>query len=84
MALICLILTGGLIGWLAAIVTRTEDAPGIRRDLALGVAGALAAGLFANNGVALGGLSWIALLAGVAGAVILPAIYEVVQRRRSI
>lgn len=83
MALICLILIGGLIGWLAAIVTRTEDGPGIRRDLALGVGGALLAGLLANNGVMLGGLSWIALAAGVAGAAAFPALYEFYQRRRS-
>jgi len=84
MALICLILIGGLVGWLAAIVTRTEDAPGIRRDILLGLAGAVAAGLIANNGVVLGGLSWIALAAGVTGAIAIPAIYEVLQRRRSV
>ena len=83
MALICLILIGGLIGWLAAIITRTEDAPGIRRYMYIGLGGALAAGIVANNGVVLGGLSWLALAVGTVGALAAPAIYEMVQRRRS-
>lgn len=83
MSVICLILIGALIGWLAAIVTRVEDVPGIRRDLALGVAGALAAGLLANKGVMLGGLSWLALAAGIFGGVLVPAAYKIIEKRRS-
>ncbi|MEE1876530.1 hypothetical protein [Altererythrobacter litoralis] len=74
---------GALIGWLAAIVTRVEDVPGIRRDLFLGVAGALAAGLLANKGVMLGGLSWLALAAGIFGGVLVPAAYKMIEKRRS-
>lgn len=83
MSVICLVLIGVLIGWMAAILTRVEDASGIRRDLALGVAGALVVGLFANNGVMLGGLSWVALTAGIAGGVIVPAAYKLLQKRRA-
>lgn len=83
MALISLILIGGLIGWFAAILTRTEDVRGIRRYLLLGLAGALIGGYLANNGVVLGGLSWIALVAGIAGAIAAPVTYDMVQRRRS-
>ena len=83
MALICLILIGALAGWMAAIVARTEDVSGIRRDLALGVIGALLIGLFANSGVMLGGLSWTALAAGIGGAISAPALYEFIQARRS-
>lgn len=83
MALICLILIGALAGWMAAILARTEDAAGIRRDLVFGVIGALLVGLFANNGVMLGGLSWTALAAGIGGAILAPALYEFIQSRRS-
>ena len=83
MSVICLILIGALIGWLAAILTRVEDARGIRRDLALGVAGALLAGLLANKGVMLGGLSWFALAAGIFGGVLVPAAYKMFEKRRS-
>lgn len=83
MALICLVLIGSLLGWLAAIVSRVEDAQGIRRDMAFGLGGALIAGLVANNGVVLGGLSWIALGAGIVGAAAAPAIYKFIQGRRT-
>ena len=83
MALICLILIGALAGWMAAILARTEDAAGIRRDLALGVVGALVTGLFVNSGGMLGGLSWTALAAGIGGAILAPALYEFIQSRRS-
>ncbi|MGQ7830535.1 GlsB/YeaQ/YmgE family stress response membrane protein [Altererythrobacter sp. Z27] len=83
MSVICLVLIGALIGWLAAIVTRVEDVPGIRRDLLLGVAGALVAGLLANKGVMLGGLSWLALAAGIFGGVLVPAAYKMIEKRRS-
>ena len=83
MSVICLILIGALIGWLAAIVTRVEDMPGIRRDLALGVAGALASGLLANKGVMLGELSWLALTAGIFGGVLVSAAYKIIEKRRS-
>lgn len=81
MSLIILILIGVLIGWLASILTRVEDVPGIRRDIALGVGGALIGGLVANKGVLLGGLSWTALVAGIAAAMLVPAIYKFLQRR---
>ncbi|MFZ9394775.1 MAG: GlsB/YeaQ/YmgE family stress response membrane protein [Erythrobacter sp.] len=83
MSLICLIFIGALIGWMAAILTRVEDVPGIRRDLALGVAGALVVGLVANNGVMLGGLTWISLLAGIGGGALAPVAYRMIQKRRS-
>ena len=60
-----------------------EDPPGIRRDLALGCVGALVAGLIANNGVMLGGLSWFALAAGTFGAMLVPAAYKMIDKRRS-
>lgn len=84
MALILLILIGVLIGWLASILTRVEDVPGIRRDIAMGAAGALVGGLAVNKGVVLGGLSWLALATGIAAAVLVPAIYKFLQRRGSI
>ena len=83
MSLICLVLIGALIGWMAAILTKVEDVPGIRRDLALGVAGALVLGLIANNGVMLGGLTWISLLAGIGGGVVAPVAYRMIRKRRA-
>ena len=84
MSLLCFIFIGSLIGWLAAILTRTENVPGIRRDIGFGLVGALLAGLFANNWAFLGGLSWTALGASVFGAIILVAASKLVLSRTSI
>ena len=78
MSLLCFIFIGSLIGWLAAILTRTEDVPGIRLDIGFGLVGALLVGLFANNWAFLGGLSWTALGASIVGASVLVAIGKMV------
>ena len=83
MSLLCFIFIGSLIGWLAAILTRTEDVPGIRLDIGFGLVGALLVGLFANNWAFLGGLSWTALGASIVGASVLVAISKMVLNRTS-
>lgn len=83
MSLLCFIFIGSLIGWLAAILTRTENAPGIRRDIGFGLVGALFAGLFANNWAFLGGLSWTALGASIAGSVVLVIASKLALNRNS-
>ena len=84
MSLLCFIFIGSLIGWLAAILTRTENAPGIRRDIGFGLVGALFAGLFMNNWAFLGGLSWTALGASIAGSVVLVTASKLVLNRTSV
>ena len=83
MSLLCFTFIGGLIGWLAAILTRTEDPRAIRRDIGLGLGGALIAGLIANNGAFLGGLSLTALAASIAGSAVLVTLVKVVLNQRS-
>ncbi|WFL78472.1 GlsB/YeaQ/YmgE family stress response membrane protein [Altererythrobacter arenosus] len=83
MALILLIVIGAILGWLASIITRTEDRNGILTDAAAGVIGSLLAGLLVNKGSIIGGLSATALLAAVAGAVVLLAALTLYQRHRA-
>jgi uncharacterized membrane protein YeaQ/YmgE (transglycosylase-associated protein family) len=45
MGLVFLVVVGGMLGWLAAIVMRMEDTRGIAQNVAVGIAGALVAGL---------------------------------------
>ena len=80
MALILLILLGGLLGWLASIMARSETPSGILTDMGIGVLGALIGGIFFNHGSILGGLSAFALLIAVVGAVALLALYNFVIR----
>jgi uncharacterized membrane protein YeaQ/YmgE (transglycosylase-associated protein family) len=48
MGLVFLIVIGGMLGWLAAIVTRAESAPARARNILAGIAGALVTGLVIN------------------------------------
>ena len=72
MGFVVLIAVGGILGWLASILSRTDDGRGIALNIGLGVVGALIAGGLASNGSLLIGLSaWALLLALVGAAVVL-------------
>lgn len=48
MGLVFLIVIGGMLGWLAAIIVRAETGAARLRNIAVGIAGALVAGLVIN------------------------------------
>lgn len=48
MGLVFLIVIGGMLGWLAAIITRAETGQARLRNILIGIAGALVAGLVVN------------------------------------
>lgn len=81
MALIVLIVLGALLGWVASILARTEDAGEIVRQMGLSLLASLIAGLIANSGTALGGLSLMALGAASVASVLVLVLYHVVLRR---
>ena len=74
MGLIFLIVVGGMLGWLASIIVRAESALARLRNILIGIAGALVAGLVVNP-LAVGGsllegpYSVDALLVALAGSV---------------
>lgn len=45
MGLIFLVLVGAILGWVAAIIMRAEDSRGIQLNIAVGIAGAMFAGI---------------------------------------
>jgi uncharacterized membrane protein YeaQ/YmgE (transglycosylase-associated protein family) len=65
------VIIGGIAGWLAEIVTRSNM--GVLVNIVLGVIGAgLASWLFAKLGIQIGGPNWVGyLVAGFVGACIL-------------
>jgi uncharacterized membrane protein YeaQ/YmgE (transglycosylase-associated protein family) len=69
MSLILFIILGIVAGWLAGVITRTRRS--IWGDLALGLAGALVAGLVVRGSVADGAGFWSSLVAATIAAVIL-------------
>lgn len=70
MGFLVIIAVGGVLGWLASILSRTDHGPGIALNVAIGAAGALFAGMLASSESLLVGLSANALLFAMAGAVV--------------
>jgi uncharacterized membrane protein YeaQ/YmgE (transglycosylase-associated protein family) len=82
MGFVVLIAVGGILGWLASILSRSDDGRGIALNLTLGVMGALVAGALASNDSLLIGLSARALLLALVGAVVVLGAFNVVRASR--
>lgn len=85
MGLIILIIVGGILGWLASIVMRTDGQQGVFLNVIVGIVGALLAGFILNpmlggGNIMAGDFSASALLVSFIGAVVLLAIVNLVRR----
>jgi len=85
MNLIIVLIVGGLIGWVASIVMRTNAQQGILLNVVVGIVGALLAGfllapLFGTGTITQGSFSLPALLVSLLGSVILLAIVNLFRR----
>lgn len=78
MGLILFLIIGGVIGWLASIVMRTDAQQGIILNVVVGFIGSFIGGLLFGTGI--NGLNVYGLLAAFVGAVILLAIVNLVRR----
>ncbi|WP_293881542.1 GlsB/YeaQ/YmgE family stress response membrane protein [Sphingomonas sp.] len=85
MNLIILLIVGGLIGWVASMIMRTDAQQGIILNVVVGVVGALLAGflitpLIGGASITDGALKVQSILISLVGAVILLAIVNLVRR----
>jgi uncharacterized membrane protein YeaQ/YmgE (transglycosylase-associated protein family) len=76
MGVVFLVVVGGILGWLAAIIMHTEDPRGVLFNVAAGMGGALATGLVVAPMLGLGSVlegqhSIAGLLTALAGAIVL-------------
>ncbi len=79
------IIVGGLIGWVASIVMRTDAQQGLLLNIIVGIIGAFLAGLvltplFGISTINQGNFSLPALLVSLLGAIILLAIVNLFRR----
>ena len=81
MGFVILVVVGGILGWLASIITRSEDRRGIMVNVGIGIAGTLIAGILANKGSILLGITAFALLAAFAGAVVALVVVNLARMR---
>ncbi|HET9210280.1 MAG TPA: GlsB/YeaQ/YmgE family stress response membrane protein [Thermoanaerobaculia bacterium] len=85
MNLILILIVGGLIGWIASIVMRTNAQQGVLLNIVVGIVGALLAGfllapLFGTGNITQGDFSLPALLVSLLGSVVLLAIVNLFRR----
>jgi uncharacterized membrane protein YeaQ/YmgE (transglycosylase-associated protein family) len=85
MGLIVLLIVGGLIGWVASMIMRTDGQQGIFLNIVVGVVGALLAGFIVTpliGGVPItsGVISIQSVLVSLIGAVVLLAIINLFRR----
>ncbi len=85
MGLIILLVVGGLIGWLASMVMRTDAQQGVLLNIVVGIVGALVAGFVINpligaGNIMSGNFNVMSLFASFLGAVVLLAIVNLFRR----
>jgi uncharacterized membrane protein YeaQ/YmgE (transglycosylase-associated protein family) len=81
MNLIVWLVVGGIIGWLASIIMRTDAQQGILLNIVVGIVGAFIGGLiFSGGSINNTGLNLYSFLVSLLGAVILLAIVNLFRR----
>ena len=81
MAWIVYLIVGGICGWLASLIMRTDAQQGIILNIVVGIVGAVLAGLLFGNRISAGNaLDLSAFLYSLIGAVILLAIVNLIRR----
>lgn len=86
MNIIIWLIVGGIVGWLASIVMRTDGQQGMILNVVVGIIGAFLGGLVISPMVGVGtindGLSVGSFLVSLVGAIILLGIVNLVRRGR--
>ncbi len=87
MSFIIWIVIGGIIGWLASMVMKTDAQQGILLNMVVGIVGALLGGwlltpLFGSGTINADDFSAVSLLVSFLGAVILLAVVNLIFRGR--
>ena len=84
MGIIIWLIVGGVVGWLASIIMRTDGQQGILLNVVVGIVGALIAGFVVSPMLGIGtineGISVATFLVSLVGAVILLAIVNLFRR----
>ncbi|HEV8334531.1 MAG TPA: GlsB/YeaQ/YmgE family stress response membrane protein [Steroidobacteraceae bacterium] len=86
MGILVWLIVGGVVGWLASIIMRTDAQQGILLNVVVGIVGALLAGFVVSPLLGIGtinqGISLATFLVSLVGAVILLAIVNLFRRGR--
>jgi uncharacterized membrane protein YeaQ/YmgE (transglycosylase-associated protein family) len=81
MGLIMWLIVGGIVGWLASIIMKTNAQQGVVLNVAVGIAGSFLAGLVGARSIN-AGISIPSILTSLIGAVALLALVNLIRRGR--
>ena len=74
------LIVGGIVGWLASIIMRTNDQQGLILNIVVGIVGAFLAGLIIGGGSINDQITIESFLYSLLGAVVLLAIVNLIRR----
>jgi uncharacterized membrane protein YeaQ/YmgE (transglycosylase-associated protein family) len=81
MGIIIWLIVGGICGWLASLIMRTDGQQGIILNIVVGIVGAVIAGFIFGGGASLNnGITIETFLYSLLGAIVLLAIVNLVRR----
>ena len=80
MGIIIWLIVGGIVGWLASLVMRTDAQQGILLNIVVGIVGAFLAGLVFGGSIN-DAITVESFLSSLLGAIVLLAIVNLVRRR---
>lgn len=81
MGIVMWLIVGGVIGWLASVIMRTDGQQGILLNIVVGIIGSFIGGLiFARGDINNAPLTIMTFLVSLVGAIILLAIVNLVRR----
>lgn len=74
------LVVGGVVGWLASLVMRTDAQQGVLMNIVVGIVGAFIAGLILGGGSINDAITIESVLYSLLGAIVLLAIVNLVRR----
>lgn len=80
LGIILWLIVGGIVGWLASLIMRTDAQQGILLNIVVGIVGAFLAGLIVSGGTINDEITITSFLWSLLGAVILLAIVNLIRR----
>ena len=80
MGIIIWLIVGGIVGWLASLIMRTDGQQGIILNIVVGIVGAFLASLIIGGGSINQGITIESFLYSLVGAIVLLAIVNLVRR----
>lgn len=74
------LIVGGIVGWLASMIMRTNDQQGLILNIVVGIVGAFLAGLIIGGGSINNEITIESFLYSLLGAVVLLAVVNLIRR----